>query len=162
MCCNIIKPKYAESAVKTIRTPRHGRSQSCDKTHPQQQLQTTLTLLKQMNVEKVWSVDQKEDLTFSHGQHHCSKKLNMPQKDNFVFTSYFKFFLLHVLRLASHAPSKFGKLFDLQMSSSARSSTSHNHLSSFLSRFILLIICVLSGKKFWLFTFTFYYDKVAR
>ena len=151
MCCNTIKPKDAESAVKTIRTSRHGCSQSCDNTHPQQQLQTTLTLLKQMNVEKVWSVDQKEDLTFSHGRHHCSKNFNMPQNDNFVVTSssYFKFFLLHVLRLASHAPSKFGKLFPLQTPSSARSSTSHNYLSSSLSRFILLIMCILSGKKFW-------------
>ena len=152
MCCNTIKPKHAESAVKTS---RHGCSQSCDNSHPQQQLQTTLTLLKQMNVEKVWSLDQKEDLTFSHGRHHCSKKLNMPHNDNFIFTSYFKLFLLHVLRLGLHAPSKFGKLFTLQTSSSTRSSTSHNHLSSFLSRFILLIICVLSGKKFYQFKIKF-------
>ena len=149
MCCNTITPKDAESAVKTIRKSRHACSQSCD-THPQQQLPSTLTLLKQMNVEKVWSVDQKKDLSFSHGCHHCSKKLNMPRKDDFIFTQspYFKFFLLQVFHLASHAPSKFGKLFESKISSSIWASSSRNYPSSFLSRYMLLTLCILSGKHF--------------
>ena len=155
MCYNGLNKKdvHDVAAVGSFLTSRHGDGQSSDthlKQHQRHQNQksSTMTFLRQMKVEM--SLDEKEKVGMKYPGRRCDKQLYLLKVFNFaVFTCYFKICLLHVLGLPFHAVIKFGKLFGSQKSSSMSrlaSSSSYSQSSSPL-RFILLTLCILSGKN---------------
>ena len=155
MCYNGLNKKDAHdvAAIGSFLTSRHGDGQSSDthlKQHQRHQNQksSTMTFLRQMKVEM--SLDEKEKVCMKYPGRRCDKQLYLLKVTNFaVFTCYFKICLLHVLGLSFHAIIKFGKLFGSQKSSSMTrlaSSSSYSQSSSPL-RFILLTLCILSGKN---------------
>ena len=157
MCYNGLNKKdvHDVAAVGSFLTSRHGDGQSSDthlKQHQRHQNQksSTMTFLRQMKVEM--SLDEKEKVGMKYPGRRCDKQLYLLKVTNFaVFTCYFKICLLHVLGLSFHAIIKFGKLFGSQKSSSmsrlASSSSYSQSSSSSTLRFILLTLCILSGKN---------------
>ena len=157
MCYNGLNKKDAHdvAAIGSFLTSRHGDGQSSDThlkqhQHQQNQKSSTMTSLRQMKVEM--SLDEKEKVCIKYPGRRCDKQLYLLKVTNFaVFTCYLKTYLLHVFGLPFHAIIKFGKLFGSQKSSSmsrlASSSSYSQSSSSSPLRFILLTLCILSGKN---------------
>ena len=136
--------KCVESAAKNNSKSRHGCSQSGD-TCPQQP--ATLTFLKQMKAETVWTSDQKKHLSLKNFNHFIKNSNMFPQNKIHVFTTYFKSCILHTFS-SSWNPT--GQLKNLEKSiaparaSTMRSSAAYNQSSM---RFTLLTLFLLSGKN---------------
>ena len=146
-----VSTKCAKSAVKNNSTSRHGCSQSGD-TCPQQP-SATLTFLKQMKAETVWTSDQKKDLRVKKFNHFIKNSNMFPQNKNHVFTTYFKSCILHTFSFLWHptGPSKyFEKSIHSSRTSTMRSSAAYNQSPL---RFILFTLFLLSGKIHFLFTY---------
>ena len=157
MCYNELNKKdvHDVAAVRSFLTSRHGDGQSSDthlKQHQRHQNQnsSTMTFLRQMKVEM--ALDEKEKVCMKYPGRRCDKQLYLLKVTIFaIFTYYLKICLLHVLGLPFHAIIKFGKSFGTQESSSksrlASSSSYSQSSSSSPLRFILLTLCILSGKN---------------
>ena len=157
MCHNELNKKdvHDVAAVRSFLTSRHGDGQSSDshlKQHQshQNQKSSTMTFLRQMKVEM--ALDEKEKVCMKYPGRRCDKQLYLLKVTIFaIFTYYLKICLLHVLGLPFHAIIKFGKLFGSHKSSSMTrlaSSSSYSQSSSPSPlRFILLTLCILSGKN---------------
>ena len=139
-----VSTKCVESAAKSNSTSRHGCSQSGD-TCPQQP--ATLTFLKQMKAETVWTSDQKKHLS-AKNLHHFIKNSNMFHQNKIhVFTTYLKSCIFHTFSLSWHPTGQFKDLekpIASARASTMRSSAAYNQSSM---RFILLTLFLLSGKN---------------